>query len=175
MHPDIVVCELLAVEAVAGKDKLKAATVTDGEKEFTVVSNAPNVLPEKVGKRIVVARVGAEVSGLDEPVKKANVGGVVSEGMLCDERMLWGKSAGTAVYLDDYDVGSQPPPQKPRPKEHVSAVAPIQKGEGLFEKKEKLSKEEKKARAKAEREARKARKAAKKDAAADDATVEEPS
>ena len=40
---------------------------------------------------------------------------------------------------------------------------------------QKLSKEEKKARAKAEREARKARKAAKKDAAADDATVEEPS
>lgn len=89
-----------------------------------------------------------------------------------------GKSAGTAVYLDDYDVGSQPPSQKPRPKEHVSEVAPIAKGEGLFEKK--LSKEEKKARAKAEREARKARKAAKKkDAAAqqadDDATVEEPS
>ena len=89
MHPDIVVCELLAVEAVAGKDKLKAATVSDGEKVFRVVTNAPNVLPEKVGKRIVVARVGAEVSGLDEPVKKANVGGVVSEGMLCDERMLW--------------------------------------------------------------------------------------
>ena len=38
MHPDIVVCELLAVEAVAGKDKLKKVTVTDGEKEFTVVS-----------------------------------------------------------------------------------------------------------------------------------------
>ena len=89
MHPDIVVCELLAVDSVAGKDKLKAATVTDGEKEFRVVTNAPNVLPEKVGKRIVVARVGAEVSGMDEPVKKANVGGVVSEGMLCDERMLW--------------------------------------------------------------------------------------
>ena len=89
MHPDIVVCELLAVDSVAGKDKLKKVTVTDGEKEFTVVSNAPNVLPEKVGKRIVVARVGAEVSGMEEPVKKANVGGVVSEGMLCDERMLW--------------------------------------------------------------------------------------
>ena len=88
MHPDIVVCELLAVEAVTGKDKLKKCTVSDGEKEFTVVSNAPNVLPEKVGKRIVVARVGAEVSGMEEPVKKANVGGVVSEGMLCDERML---------------------------------------------------------------------------------------
>jgi len=174
MHPDIVVCELLAVEAVAGKDKLKAATVTDGEKEFRVVTNAPNVLPEKVGKKIVVARVGAEVSGMDEAIKKTNVGGVVSEGMCCDERMLWGKSAGTAVYLDDYDVGSQPPSSKPRPKEHVSEVAPLQKGEGLFEKKEKLSKEEKKARAKAEREARKARKAAKKDAA-DDATVEEPS
>ena len=175
MHPDIVVCELLAVEAVAGKDKLKKCTVSDGEKEFTVVSNAPNVLPKKVGKRIVVARVGAEVSGMDEPIKKTNVGGVVSEGMCCDERMLWGKSAGTAVYLDDYAVGAQPPSSKPRPKEHVSAVAPIAKGEGLFEKKEKLSKEEKKARAKAEREARKARKAAKKDAAADDATVEEPS
>ena len=46
------------------------------------------------------------------------------------------------MYLDDYDVGSQPPSQKPRPKEHVSAVAPLAKGEGLFEKKEKLSKEE---------------------------------
>ena len=89
MHPDIVVCELLAVEAIAGKDKLKKCTVSDGEKEFTVVSNAPNVLPEKVGKRIVVARVGAEVSGMEEPIKKTNVGGVVSEGMLCDERMLW--------------------------------------------------------------------------------------
>ena len=89
MHPDIVVCELLAVESVAGKDKLKKVRVSDGEKEFSVVSNAPNVLPEKVGKRIVVARVGAEVSGMEEPVKKANVGGVVSEGMLCDERMLW--------------------------------------------------------------------------------------
>jgi predicted RNA-binding protein with EMAP domain len=89
MHPDIVVCELLAVEAVTGKDKLKKCTVSDGEKEFTVVSNAPNVLPEKVGKRIVVARVGAEVSGMEEPIKKTNVGGVVSEGMLCDERMLW--------------------------------------------------------------------------------------
>ena len=77
--------------------------------------------------------------------------------------------------MDDCDVGSQPPSSKPRPKEHASEVAPIAKGEGLFEKKEKLSKEEKKARAKAEREARKARKAAKKDAAADDATVEEPS
>jgi len=89
MHPDIVVCELLAVEAIAGKDKLKKCTVSDGEKEFTVVSNAPNVLPEKVGKKIVVARIGAEVSGMEEPVKKANVSGVVSEGMLCDERMLW--------------------------------------------------------------------------------------
>ena len=57
----------------------------------------------------------------------------------------------------------------------MASIEPIAKGEGLFEKKEKLSKEEKKARAKAEREARKARKAAKKDAAADDATVEEPS
>ena len=126
MHPDIVVCELLAVEAIAGKDKLKAATVTDGEKEFRVVTNAPNVLPEKVGKRIVVARVGAEVSGLDEPVKKANVGGVVSEGMCCDERMLWGKSAGTAVYLDDYDVGSQPPPPGAGPRTTVSLALPLE-------------------------------------------------
>lgn len=53
---------------MAGKDKLKAATVSDGEEEFRVVINAPNVLPEKVGKKIVVARVGAEVSGMDEPI-----------------------------------------------------------------------------------------------------------
>lgn len=167
MHPDVVVCELLAVEPIPNKDRLKKCTVSDGDREFTVVSNAPNVLPEKVGKRLVVARVGAEVGEIT--VTKANVGGVVSEGMLCDECMLWGKSAGTAVYLDDCEVGAGPPAAKPRPKEHVSEVAPIAKGEGLFEKK--LSKEEKKAKAKAEKEARKARKAAKK--ADDDATVEE--
>ena len=146
-------------------------------------------------------------------MKKANVGGVVSEGMLCDERMLglcgnqdlqrvrpesprrllaidatmsvphrstepaqprhrremtigctrhWlistqalGQERRDSRVLGDYDVGSQPPSQKPRPKSHVASIAPIAKGEGLFEKKEN-AKEEKKARAKAEREARKA-------------------
>mmetsp|Transcript_28060 Transcript_28060/g.86811 ORF Transcript_28060/g.86811 Transcript_28060/m.86811 type:complete len:185 (-) Transcript_28060:44-598(-) len=155
MHPEIVVMELLAVADVPGK-KLKAATVRDADRQYKIVTNAKNVLEEKVGKKIVVARPGAEVPGLDEPVKKANVGGVLSEGMLVDAKMLWGGSAGTAIFLDDdYEVGAPPPASKPRPKEATSEVAPA--GEGLFAKK--LTKEEKKAKAKADREARKARKA----------------
>jgi len=81
-------------------------------------------------------------------VTKANVGGVISEGMLCDSRMLgWiGGAQGVAVNLpDSCDVGSAPPSSKPRAggASNESAEAePAAPLPGLFEKK--LSKEEKK-------------------------------
>lgn len=90
-------------------------------------------------------------------VTKATVGGVISEGMLCDSRMLgWtGGAKGVAVNLpDSFRCGDKPPSTKPRPGsiapapvEEVSAPLP-----GLFQKK--LTKEEKKKLA-AERKARK--------------------
>ncbi len=98
-------------------------------------------------------------------VTKATVGGIISEGMLCDSRMLgWvGGAQGIAVNLpDSFDIGSVPPSSKPRPNNGESqsgggsAESSLPVEPGLFEKK--LSKEEKKKLA-AERKAK--RKAAK--------------
>lgn len=113
-----------------------------------------------------MAPVGSSVLGTDGEmmdVTKATVGGVISEGMLCDSRMLgWvGGAQGIAVNLpNNFEIGSAPPSSKPRPNdggsggtESIEAAAPAP---GLFEKK--LSKEEKKKLA-AERKAK--RKAAK--------------
>ena len=162
--------KIVACEKVAGKDKLSKLSVdvgSDAGGELTIVTNAPNV---EEGKFVVVATVGCEVNG--EPVKKATVGGVPSEGMLCDAPMLgWkGGGAGNAALLPDdgsFAPGDAPPPERPRldkAKESGGGqVMPGQEAAPLFELKTKLSKEEKKAEAarkKAEREAKKAAKKA---------------
>ena len=81
-----VAARITACEKIAGKDKLSKLSVdVGGDAELTIVTNAPNV---EEGKFVVVATVGCEVNG--EPVKKATVGGVPSEGMLCVAPMLGG-------------------------------------------------------------------------------------
>ena len=115
--------------------------------------------------------MGANVkaSGGDEDmvVKKASVGGCMSEGMLCDPPMLgWvGGGAGNAALVPvDFAPGDTPPESRPRmdqPKAAAEPAMPAVDVKPLFEKK--LTKEEKKAAAavkKAEREAKKAAAAA---------------
>lgn len=117
---------------------------------------------------MVVATVGAELKDGDK-VKRAPVGGVMSEGMLCDGPMLgWaGGGAGTAVLLPDtFKPGDTPPRSRPRldggSGGDDAPAAPVAKSTGpgvdaLFEKK--MSKEEKKAALAAKRAARAAKKA----------------
>jgi len=104
---------VLTCEPVAGKDKLKKLSVdVGGASPLTLVTNAPNVVE---GSRIVVATVGALVN--DEPLKKANVVGVPSEGMVCSNPMLgWsGGGATTAALLpDSFKPGDAPPDKAPR-------------------------------------------------------------
>ncbi len=117
--------------------------------------------------RVVVAPAGSSV--LDNEgelllVKKASVGGVTSEGMLCDSYMLNWKGGGkgiAATLPDHFEIGSVPPDSKPRGKEgeankddEIAPAAP-----GLYEKK--LTKEEKKKLAEEKRRARRAAKEAK--------------
>ena len=72
------------------------------------------------GTRVVVATVGSFVTGAagePEKVLKANVGGVNSEGMLCDNPMLgWtGGGAGiAAVVPESFPLGDTPPSKRPR-------------------------------------------------------------
>mmetsp|Transcript_25416 Transcript_25416/g.35640 ORF Transcript_25416/g.35640 Transcript_25416/m.35640 type:complete len:184 (-) Transcript_25416:185-736(-) len=131
----------------------------------TVVTSATNV---REGSRIVVAPVGSsfiDKEGEERPVTKATVGGVVSEGMLCDSTMLgWtGGAKGIAVQIpEEFAVGSAPPSSKPRKGEHDKPAAEADKPleGGLFERK--LTKEEKKKIAEEKRKAKKAAKEAKK-------------
>lgn len=99
-------------------------------------------------------------------VKKTSVGGVISEGMLCDSYMLGWKGGGkgmAAILPDSFEIGSTPPESKPRGKDvrfiesEKEVVAPA--APGLFEKK--LTKEEKKKLAEERKRARKAAKEAK--------------
>ncbi len=111
-----------------------------------------------------------------QQVKKASVGGVISEGMLCDSYMLGWKGGGkgmAAILPESFEVGSAPPESKPRGgggdtndgaegSTSSGLVAPA--APGLYEKK--LTKEEKKKLAEEKRRARKAAKEAKAAAAA---------
>ena len=99
-------------------------------------------------KRIIVAPTGSifiDEEGESIEVTKASVGGVISEGMLCDSRMLgWsGGGKGVAVQIpDEFKIGSSPPASKPRPKLDESLEIPESSISGLYKKK--LTKEEKK-------------------------------
>ena len=103
MSDGLVCGEIVSCDAIEGKDKLKRLTVrvADGDDDdgarLQIVTNAPNV---DVGKRCVVAKIGSTLRDGTE-VKKASVGGVTSEGMLCDSAMCgWsGGGAGAAALL----------------------------------------------------------------------------
>lgn len=114
---------------------------------ITVVTSASNV---REGSRVVVAPVGSTVrneEGEEITVKRVNVGGSISEGILCDSPILgWsGGAKGVAVQVPDtYPIGSSPPTTKPRMDSATNSSndnqsSPVQ---GLFQKK--LTKEEKK-------------------------------
>jgi hypothetical protein len=120
--------------------------------------------------RIVVAPVGSTVvdtSGEEIVIQKTSVGGVMSEGMFCDSRMLgWvGGADGIAAQVPEtFQLGSAPPETKPRndagtDTDESSPQVPAVDIKPLFEKK--LTKEEKK---KLSDEKRKAKKAAKESA-----------
>lgn len=111
----LVCAEIIECAPIEGTDKLKRLTMSVGDASgtFTIVTNAPNV---EAGKRCVVARVGATLRDGTE-VKTATVGGVKSEGMVCDSTMCgWsGGGSGSAALLPlDYPLGSRAPNARPR-------------------------------------------------------------
>mmetsp|Transcript_22528 Transcript_22528/g.31349 ORF Transcript_22528/g.31349 Transcript_22528/m.31349 type:complete len:165 (+) Transcript_22528:107-601(+) len=148
-----VVGEVVSCDPVPNKDKLLVLIIDIGSEEnVQVVTNAGNL---KIGCRVVVATIGSKVRMGNEEVevKKASVGGVPSQGMLCDGPMLgWsGGGAGAAALLSQsYAPGSLPPSTRPRMDGKITEDSPeyVAKPTGpgetqLFEKK--LTKEEKKA------------------------------
>ena len=96
---------------------------TENDNQLQIVTNAKHIAE---GDTVVVATIGAVVpAGADSEeeggqgllVKSAVVGGIKSNGMLCDGVMLqWaGGSKGVLVKLksDDFVIGATPPAKKP--------------------------------------------------------------
>ena len=79
----VVVGEILAVERHPNADKLTVCTVSTGKDKLKVVCGAPNV---RVGMRAPLALVGAKLKDLE--IRKSNLRGVESHGMLCSAREL---------------------------------------------------------------------------------------
>ena len=144
------------------KAPLRQCTIDVGAASpITVVTNASNV---RLDSRVVVACIGAIVPSTADSddgttITRTTVGGVPSEGMLCDPLMLgWNNNEGVAVYLSgEFPIGSPPPETKPGAHAASSAEPlPASNELGLFEKK--LSKDEKKKAAAAKKAAKKAAK-----------------
>ena len=151
----------------SGGKPLKVCSVDIGTGDLIVVVTAATNVRDN--SRLVVAPVGSTVindEGEEQEIKKTAVGGIMSEGMFCDSRMLgWGSgSAGIAAQVpDSCDLGSAPPTTKPGAPKAESSTVPAAEVKGLYEKK--LTKEEKKKLAEERRAARKAAKEAKNAAA----------
>lgn len=135
-----------------------------GSSTIVVVTAASNV---REGSRLAVAPVNSKVlgsSGEVITVTQQSVGGVMSQGIFCDSKMLgWkGGAEGIAAQIPKaVEIGDAPPATKPRPADTSKSEAsnvPSVDVEPLFAKK--LSKEEKKKLAEEKRKARKAAKEA---------------
>jgi len=79
----VVVGEVLSVEPHPDADKLSLCQVSNGENTVQVVCGARNV---RQGLKVAFAQVGATLPGLK--IKKANLRGVESHGMLCSASEL---------------------------------------------------------------------------------------
>lgn len=154
----------MSIEDIKNNLRVCKFDIGSGE-HISVVTKASNV---RVGSKLAVAPVGSTVvqNGEEITVQKTAVGGVMSEGIFCDSKMLgWGSTVGVAQLIpDNIPVGDPPPPSKPRPggeeEQSSESSAPAVDVKPLFEKK--LTKEEKKRLAEEKRKARKAAKEAKK-------------
>ena len=81
----VVVARVVKVEDHPNSQKLTVVTVDDGAGEYVVCAGVRNY---EAGDLVPWARPGSRVPGLSEPLAPRDLGGVVSNGMLCSPREL---------------------------------------------------------------------------------------
>ena len=84
-YAQFVVATIVDFKKHPNADRLNICTVNNGEKTFQVICGAPNV---KKGMKGIFATDGMYIPGTDITLKKGNIRGEVSEGMLLSEREL---------------------------------------------------------------------------------------
>src|SRR5258706_7607919 len=83
---DVVLAEVRAIEPHPKRENLKLVTVERGGSEQRVVCGASNV--PAPGHLVALAPLGAKLAAFDAPLAPREIGGVLSEGMLCSEAEL---------------------------------------------------------------------------------------
>lgn len=98
----VIIAEIRKIEPHPQADRLRLATVFNGDKELTVVCGAPNI---EVGQKVPLAQVGSNLPG--GKLEKAVIRGVESAGMLCaaDELGLGTDHNGIIILPADYQLG----------------------------------------------------------------------
>ncbi|MBI3250532.1 MAG: phenylalanine--tRNA ligase subunit beta [Candidatus Andersenbacteria bacterium] len=109
VDPTITVVKIVKLDVHPNADRLRLATVTDGEKEITVVCGAPNI---EVGQVVPYSPPGTTVhdeEGGSFKIKEAKIRGVKSPGMLNSLRELGlhREHAGIWVLPPDVPLGSK--------------------------------------------------------------------
>ena len=80
-----IVAKIVSAEKHPNADRLKVCVVDNGKEKLNVVCGAPNARSGLVG---VFAPVGAYIPGSDITLKKGNIRGAESNGMMCSEAEL---------------------------------------------------------------------------------------
>lgn len=102
---NVIVADILKTQPIPGSDHLVVATVDDGRGGLSVVCGAPNARP---GLRTALALPGAVLSNGNLKVIPREVGGKLSEGVLCSpkELGLYDYSGGLIEFWEDLPVGA---------------------------------------------------------------------
>jgi phenylalanyl-tRNA synthetase beta chain len=84
---DVVVGRILEAKKHPNADKLTLAIVTDGKESYQIVCGAPNC---RAGIKVAFAKVGTTLNNGNQvfTIKKTNIRGIESAGMLCSEQEL---------------------------------------------------------------------------------------
>lgn len=102
LDSNVVIVEIKEIKKHPNADKLRIATVFDGEANFTIVCGASNI---EVGQKVPLAKLGAKLGCIE--IKKTAIRGVESEGMLCaeDELGLGEDHSGIIILPSEYETG----------------------------------------------------------------------
>ncbi|MFN3788375.1 MAG: phenylalanine--tRNA ligase beta subunit-related protein, partial [Sulfurihydrogenibium azorense] len=97
--PNITTVKILSVEKHPEKDKLFVCKVSDGEREYQVITGADNV---KAGSVVILAQPGAVILGKE--IKPVKFGSISSEGMLLSLQELGLEEKSDGIFLLDEDT-----------------------------------------------------------------------
>ena len=99
----VVVAKILSIAKHPNADKLSLCRISTGAEDFPVVCGAANI---KVGDIVPLAKVGATIPG-GYTIKRSQIRGELSEGMLCSEEELGvgGDNTGIMILSPELKLG----------------------------------------------------------------------